>query len=144
MMDVLQAFQIAAKHIQADPRYIAFQEIREKNDQDESLNALTEEFAQAKEELSKELEKDIAERNNDLIVELNAKTNRLYGEILSHEGIVAYNKAKVELDQLVAQIDAIITGTLEGADPMKMEIAVSQKPSSCSPQACATCASACH
>lgn len=118
-MDIIQIFKEASAALQNDPRYIALAEIRQKNDGDTALEALTQDFAKTRETLSEELEKQV--RDNDLVVELNAKANKLYGEIMAHEGIIAYNKAKLELDQLVAYIDAIITSALEGGDPMAVE-----------------------
>lgn len=118
-MDIIQIFKEASAALQNDPRYIALAEVRQKNDGDTALEALTQDFAKTRETLSEELEKQV--RDNDLVVELNAKANKLYGEIMAHEGIIAYNKAKLELDQLVAYIDAIITSALEGGDPMTVE-----------------------
>lgn len=137
-MDTIQAFKEASALLQTDPRYLALAEIRKKNDADEGLEKLTQEFAQTRTTLSAELEKEI--RNNDLVVELNAKANKLYGEIMGHEGIIAYNKAKVEIDQLVAYIDAIITAALEGQDPMAVvpPILAKKEEASCT-GSCATC-----
>lgn len=100
---------------------------------------LTREFAQTRARLSEELEKEI--RDNDLVVELNAQANKLYGDIMAHEGIIAYNKAKVEIDGLIAHIDAIITAALEGRDPMTVEKPQPQS-GSCSGN-CSSCASSC-
>ena len=137
-MDTIQAFKEASALLQKDPRYLALAEIRHKNDEDKGLEQLTQDFAQTRTTLSTELEKEI--RDNDRVVELNAKANRLYGEIMAHDGIIAYNKAKVEIDQLVTYIDAIITAALEGRDPMSVEqpIPAKKENPSCS-GSCATC-----
>lgn len=137
-MDTIQAFKEASAVLQKDPRYLALSEIRRKNDADKSLEELTQNFAQTREALSAELEKEI--RNNDLVVELNAKANKLYGEIMAHDGIIAYNKAKVDIDQLVGYIDAIITTALEGGNPMTVEqpSPAKKEDPSCT-GSCATC-----
>lgn len=139
-MDTIQAFREAAAVLQSDPRYLALAEIRRKNDADETLSRLMEEFSQTRASLSEELEKEI--RDNNLVVDLNAKSNKLYGDLMAHEGIVAYNKAKLEVDKLVVHIDAIITAALEGGDPMTAEPPKPQQENACS-GSCATC-SGCH
>ena len=141
-MNIIKVFQEAALALQQDPRYLALAEVRRRNDADETLAHLTEEFANTRNALSAELEKEV--RDNDLVVELNAKANKLYGELMSYDGIVAYNKAKVEIDQLVAHIDAIITTALEGGDPMTVEPPKPTKPNPCSGDcsACGGCSEA--
>ena len=52
------------------------------------------------------------------IAELNEKVNSLYGQIMGNEGMVAYNEAKRECENLVNYIDAIINTAMNGGDPM--------------------------
>lgn len=136
-MDIIKVFQDAAAALQQDPRYLALAEVRKRNDADKELERLTQEFAQTRAELSAELEKEL--RDNDRVVELNAKTNKLYGDLMAYDGIIAYNKAKVELDQLVAHIDAIITAALEGGDPGVVEAPPRFKSTPACGGSCGTC-----
>ena len=80
-MDIIQIFKDACVELQKDPRYLALAAVRKQNDADRELDRLTQEFAETKKTLSEELEKQV--RDNDLVVELNAKANKLYGELMS-------------------------------------------------------------
>ncbi len=44
--------------------------------------------------------------------------NNLYGQIMGNEGMVAYNEAKRDCENLVNYIDAIINTAMNGGDPM--------------------------
>ena len=47
--------------------------------------------------------------------------NSLYGQIMGNEGMVAYNEAKRECENLVNYIDAIINTAMNGGDPMTVQ-----------------------
>lgn len=140
-MELIQIFKNACSELQKDPRYLALAAVRKQNDADQELDRLTREFAETKKTLSEELEKQV--RNNDLVVELNAKANKLYGELMSYPGIVAYNKAKLEVDQLVGHIDAVLTAALNGEDPQTVAAPVPEKSMPCTGD-CSSCGSSCR
>lgn len=62
-----------------------------------------------------------SERNDARIAELNEKVNDLYGKIMADEGMVAYNEAKRDCENLVNYIDAIINTAMNGGDPMTVQ-----------------------
>ena len=62
-----------------------------------------------------------SERNDARIAELNEKVNSLYGQIMGNEGMVAYNEAKRDCENLVNYIDAIINTAMNGGDPMTVQ-----------------------
>ena len=70
--------------------------------------------------------------------ELTEKVNSLYGQIMGNEGMVAYNEAKRECENLVNYIDAIINTAMNGGDPMTV-----QEPSASCTGSCSTCGG-CH
>ena len=140
-MDIIRIFKDACVELQKDPRYLALAAVRKQNDADRELDRLTQEFAETKKTLSEELEKQV--RDNDLVVELNAKANKLYGELMSYPGIVAYNKAKLEVDRMVGPIDAILTAALNGEDPLAVAAPVPESTPSCTGD-CSSCASSCR
>ena len=72
------------------------------------------------------------------IAELNEKVNSLYGQIMGNEGMVAYNEAKRDCENLVNYIDAIINTAMNGGDPMTV-----QEPSASCTGSCSTCGG-CH
>lgn len=56
------------------------------------------------------------------VAELNGELKDLYGKIMENQVMVNYNKAKGELDTLVSQINAVISLTLNGEDPLTCDI----------------------
>ena len=93
-------------------------------------------FNLARMDLNNEIGK--SERNDARIAELNEKVNSLYGQIMGNEGMVAYNEAKREWENLVNYIDAIINTAMNGGDPMTV-----QEPSASCTGSCSTCGG-CH
>ena len=70
--------------------------------------------------------------------QLNEQVNSLYGQIMGNEGMVAYNEAKRDCENLVNYIDAIINTAMNGGDPMTV-----QEPSASCTGSCSTCGG-CH
>ena len=118
-MDCIDLFKRAAMALQTDRRYLALDQARKMNDSDEELQNMIGEFNLARMDLNNEIGKP--ERNDARIAELNEKVNTLYGQIMSDEGMVAYNEAKRECEALVNYIDAIINAAMNGGDPMAVQ-----------------------
>ena len=112
-MDCIDLFTRAAMALQTDSRYLALDQARKMNDSDEELQNMI---------------------GDARIAELNEKVNTLYGQIMSDEGMVAYNEAKRECEALVNYIDAIINAAMNGGDPMAV-----QEPSASCTGSCSTC-----
>ena len=93
-------------------------------------------FNLARMDLNNEIGKP--ERSDERIAELNQKVNDLYGKIMADEGMVAYNEAKRDCENLVNYIDAIINTAMNGGDPMTV-----QEPSASCTGSCSTCGG-CH
>ena len=111
-MDCIDLFKRAAVALQTDPRYLALDQARKANDNDENLQNLIGEFNLARMDLNNEIGK--SERDDARITELNEKVNNLYGQIMGDEGMTAYNEAKRECENLVNYIDAIINTAMNG------------------------------
>jgi DnaJ-class molecular chaperone len=131
-MDCIDLFKRAAMALQTDPRYVILDQARKANDKDEELQNLIGEFNLARMDLNNEIGKN--ERDDARIAELNEKVNSLYGQIMGNEGMVAYNEAKRECENLVNYIDAIINTAMNGGDPMTV-----QEPSASCTGSCSTC-----
>ena len=122
--------------IQADERYAAYVAAKSANDADEKLQTQIGEFNLIRMSLERELSGE--EKSDERVREYNEKLRNLYGEIMKSETMTRYNKAKTALDELVNDVNMIITMSLEGADP-----------ATCDPHAagctgsCATCGG-CH
>ena len=98
-MDCIDLFKRAAVALQTDSRYLVLDQTRKANDKDEELQNLIGEFNLARMDLNNEIGK--SERNDARIAELNEKVNSLYGQIMGNEGMVAYNEAKRDCENLV-------------------------------------------
>ena len=127
-MDCIDLFKRAAMALQTDPRYLALDQARKLNDNDEELQNMIGEFNLARMDLNNEIGK--SERSDARISELNEKVNDLY--------MVAYNEAKKDCENLVNYTDAIINTAMNGGDPMTV-----QEPSASCTGSCSTCGG-CH
>ena len=71
------------------------------------------------EELDKELNNE--ERNQEKVDQLNTKLRDTYAKIMSSPAMVEYNTAKAELDQLIGEVNTVISKSLDGEDPETCE-----------------------
>ena len=134
-MDVIKSVRELGKAIQQDERFIRFAKARLDNDNNKELQAAIGEFNIVRMDLDREMSED--EKNDDKIKELNEKLRKIYGEIMSAPAMVNYNTAKVEIDQMMNEINTIISKSIDGEDPETCEIE-----SACS-GSCSSCGG-CH
>lgn len=135
-MNAIDLFKKAAMALQTDDRYLALDAARRANDEDQELQNMIGEFNLVRMDLNTEIGKE--ERDNERIAVLNARVNQLYSDIMSHEGMIAYNQAKADAEAMISHIDAIINTAMNGGDPMSVE----QPESGCT-GSCSSC-SGCH
>ncbi len=135
-MDCIELFKAAAAALQQDARYLSLEHTRKANDNDEALQDLISEFNLARMNLNNEITNE--DRDDARIAELNTKVNTMYGQIMGHEGMVAYNEAKRDCEALVQYIDSIINTAMNGGDPMTVP-----EPSDDCTHDCSTCGG-CH
>ncbi len=115
-MGVIKAARELGKAIQADERYIKFNEARKANDGDAELQAKIGEFNLIRMQLGEEMNKG-EEGNQELITELNKKLRQVYSEVMINESMIAYNAAKGDFDTLVSEMNTIIDKCIAGEDP---------------------------
>lgn len=135
-MDCIEMFKRAAQAMKTDERYLALDAARRATDEDASLQDMIGQFNLARMDMNNEISKD--ERDDARISALNDKINNLYGRIMSHEKMLAYNNAKRECESMINYIDAIINTAMNGGDPMTVE-----EPSAECTGSCSTCGG-CH
>ncbi len=129
-MDVISMARELGKLIQSDERYKAYKEATEKNDKDDKLQQLIGQFQVKRVELNTEMAKD--NKDTERLKELDESIKNLYTEILGNENMIAYEKAKNAMDDMLTQINAIITACANGEDPETC-------PSSSCSGSCSTC-----
>lgn len=114
-MDAIKMARELGKAIQADERFIRYAKARLANDNDADLQNAIGNFNIKR----MELEKAVGEENKDeeKVKALNEELRKLYGEIMSSEVMVEYNTAKALLDQLMNEVNTILSKSLDGEDP---------------------------
>ncbi|MBQ8623533.1 MAG: YlbF family regulator [Oscillospiraceae bacterium] len=135
-MTVIELTRELGKALQQDARYTAYYAAREANDADTELQQLISDFNTGRTQLNQEMSK--TEKDPEKIAKINEDVRNLYGKIMGNPNMVAYNSAKADMDDLLNQINTIITLCANGEDPATCEA----KAHSCS-GSCSTCGG-CH
>ena len=135
-MNVIEKARELGQLIQADERYAVYCRAKEANDKDEALQQLIGEFQNKRIELNTEMSKD--NRSAERLTALDDEIKSLYGTIMANENMAAYNEAKNAMDDMLGQINMIITCSANGEDPMTCPTEISGCGGSC-----ATCGG-CH
>lgn len=136
-MTVIEMTRELGKLIQQDERYIAYQNAKAENDKDEELQNMINEFNLKRVQLNTEMSKD--EKNNERLVELDGEIKSLYGNIMANKNMDNFNDAKNGMDEMLTQINFIITASANGEDPATCPI---EEEHSCG-GSCSTCGG-CH
>lgn len=135
-MTVIEITRELGKAIQADPRYIEYNAARQANDADEELQQLIGEFNMQRMQLNREMSKT-ENKDQDKIAQMNLSIRDLYGKIMSNEHMAVFNDCKTAFDDLILEVQNIITLCANGEDPATCE------PKSSCTGSCATCGG-CH
>ena len=135
-MDAIKAARELGKAIQQDERYIAYNQAKINNDNDEELQKLIGEFNLKRQQLGLEMSKGADEKDEAKIEETNKEMQKLYTLIMQNEHMADFTMAKQGMDKLVNDVNAIIGMCCDGEDPDTCEI------SACT-GSCATCGG-CH
>lgn len=134
-MTVIELTRELGKAIQADPRYKEYNDARVANDVDEELQKLIGEFNMGRMQLNREMSK--TDKDQDKIAEMNQHIRDIYAQIMSNEHMAVYNDTKAAFDDMMLEIQNIITLCANGEDPATCE------PKSNCTGSCATCGG-CH
>lgn len=130
-MDVIKMTRELGKAIQQDERYIAYNIAKQINDEDEELQKDIAEF----ENLRNIMRDAMSTENPDFtkINDIDKETKTLYQKIMSNSNMIAFNKAQSTLEELITNINQIISLCANGEDPETCE----------PPQGCSGNCSAC-
>ena len=119
-MDIIQMTRELGKAIQADDRYIAYCLAKQANDEDEQLQALINAFNLKRVELQMEIAKP--DKDNNKIQELNELIKDNYQKIMSNPKMMVYNSTKSAMDELMSQINTVISMSANGVNPDEIDI----------------------
>ncbi len=134
-MDVIQMARELGKAIQADDRYIAYNLAKQANDADEQLQNLIGAFNLKRMELNMELGKP--DKDEAHVQELDGVIKSLYQQIMANPRMMAFNSAKTAMDELIKQVDMIITMSANGEDPDTCDVSAASCGGDCS--SCSGC-----
>ena len=114
-MDIIEMTRELGKAIQADDRYIAYTLAKQANDEDEQLQNLINAFNLKRMQLQMEVGKP--DKDNDKIQELNDVIKSSYKTIMENPKMRVYQAAKEGFDELLNQVNTIISMSANGMDP---------------------------
>jgi len=103
------------KAIQNDERYLAVQRCREENDADAALQQAIGAFNLVRLNLNQEIAKE--DRDEEKVASLNDEMQRTYALIINSASMKGYQDASNELNVLVRQVTAVLSGAANGEDP---------------------------
>ncbi len=129
-MDIIELTRELGKAIQADDRYIAYTLAKQANDDDEQLQNLINAFNLKRMQLQMEVGK--ADKDDDKIAELDEVIKTSYKSIMDNPKMKIYQAAKEGLDELLNQINTIISMSANGMDPDKINLELASCSGNCS------------
>ncbi len=130
-MDIIEMTRELGKALQTDDRYIAYMLAKQANDEDKALQEQIDSFEKMRYDLSMEMTKE--NKDTDKIKELDDNIKATYNKIMSNKNMIVFAVAQKSLEQLVGNIQEIITMSANGEDPATCE------PSTGCTGSCATC-----
>jgi len=131
-MDVIELTRELGKAMQQDDRFIAYNLAKQVNDNDKELNEDVEKFTKLREELN-EVMKDVKTSDTNHLKELDENIKATYKKIMSNKNMIVFQAAQKNLEELVNNIQQIITMCANGEDPETCQ------PSSGCSGSCSTC-----
>ncbi|MBE6786950.1 MAG: YlbF family regulator [Ruminococcaceae bacterium] len=134
-MDVIKTARELGKAIQQDERFIRFAKAKLANDNDSDLQNAIGNFNVKRMELEQAASAE--QKDEEKVKALNEELRTIYGEIMSSGPMVEYNSAKALLDQMMNEVNIVISKSLDGEDPDTLTIE-----SGCT-GSCSTCGG-CH
>lgn len=114
-MDVIQMTRELGKAIQQDDRYIAYNLAKQVNDEDKELQADIERFSELRKELSLAMSQESS--NQEKLSSIDTELKAVYQKIMSNKNMIVFNSAQNELENLINNVNQIISLCANGEDP---------------------------
>ena len=118
-MDIIEMARQLGAAIQQSDEYTAYNVAKNAADNDQLLQQMIGEFNLKKLSLSAEVQKE--DKDQQKLAALNEEVRSLYGRIMAHPTMAAYNTTKEELDRLLNFIQQILVYSANGEDPATIE-----------------------
>lgn len=136
-MNIIDLARQMGKEIQSTEQYKTFYEAKKLNDNDTELQGLIEKFNLKKVELNMAMSSQ--EKDDEKISKCNKELQEIYNSVMTNENMVAFNKANMELNDMMNQITNILMKCVNGEDP---DTCTAVEENSCG-GGCSSC-SGCH
>ena len=120
-MDVILAARQLGKAIQEDERYVKMLISQQKSDEDQELQGMMEAFNHDRMGLNMELQKHDDERDDEKIKIIDTALKKLYTIIFQNENMARYTQTKNDVEQMLAFVNQIISGSANGQNPDEIE-----------------------
>lgn len=114
-MDMIKLARDLGHAIQEDEAYKALMTAQKEADEDKELQDLIGEFNLKRIAINNEVNKE--DKSEDKIKELNEEMRTAYANVMKNEHMAKYQDARMELDQKVQRVLAIVTNSAQGDDP---------------------------
>ena len=137
-MDIIKLTRELGKAIQADERYAKFVAARETNEKDDELNELIGKMQLIHMSYQHEASKEDA--NEQKLTAYEEEFMALREKIMNNQNMINYEKARMDIDDMMNYIVAILTECIKGEDPETCE---PPQEHSCGGN-CSSCSSDCH
>ncbi|MBO5361156.1 MAG: YlbF family regulator [Clostridia bacterium] len=137
-MEIIKLTRELGKAIQADERYAKFVAARETNEKDDELNELIGKMQLIHMSYQHEASKEDA--NEQKLTAYEEEFMEIREKIMSNQNMINYEKARMDIDEMMNYIVAILTECIKGEDPETCE---PPQEHSCSGN-CSSCGSDCH
>ena len=131
-MDIIEMTRELGKALQNDDRFIAYTLAKQANDNDKELNDDIEKFSKLRQDLTTAMSAE--DKNTDLIKQLDEDIKSTYQKIMSNKNMIVFQSAQTALENLVTNINQIISMCANGEDPETC-----QPPTGGCSGSCATC-----
>ena len=115
MEKILEMAKDLGYTLQEDARFLKTKAAQEAADADEALQQMIGEFNLKRMELNSEMSKP--DKDRDKLTALDGKIKELYGQIMANKNMAVFNNVKNAMDELLSQINMIITMSANGEDP---------------------------
>ncbi len=134
-MNVVEMTRQLGTAIQASEEYKALVAARDTNDNDQALQDQIGEFNLKRMELNGLMTKE--EKDEAAIAACNADLQAVYQAVMNNPNMIAFNEAKTGMDTMMAQVNTILSKTMNGEDPQTCPAEDAACGGSCS--SCAGC-----
>lgn len=136
-MTVDEAVRSLGKAIQEDCRYKRYVNAKKSNDENKQLQQDIGEFQLERMNYQRESERE--EPDTEKLKKWEEELDKKYNAIIETAGMKEFQAAKMEMDSMMSEVDAIITLCLNGKDPETCHPSLG----GCSGN-CAGCSSGCN